>query len=259
MMILAVLVYMLNFSAQAMLMPLAVTDTLPPPPPPNCLPLTGPTEACLGETDTYFAEVPLTCACEWRINGVLLPDTTPVVDISWTVPGQQILTLLFVCEGGTSPPQVLLVEVTPPPVVVLGNDTTILQGQTVTLDAGNPGSSFLWSTGATTQTITVSTPATYSVTVSNDCGSDWDDIVVNVLVGIHENESLFDGKIYFDGQFIHIEKGSEEISEIQIIDATGRSCYLGVYQPSIDLPASGIFIIKITSEKGCFMRKILAL
>ena len=47
----------------------------------------------------------------------------------------------------------------------LGNDTSVCQGYV--LDAGNPGNTFSWSTGESTQTITPLTTGTYSVTVSN--------------------------------------------------------------------------------------------
>jgi gliding motility-associated-like protein len=40
----------------------------------------------------------------------------------------------------------------------------------IVLDAGNAGSEFLWSTGATTQTIQVIEEGTYSVEVTTDCG-----------------------------------------------------------------------------------------
>ncbi len=40
-------------------------------------------------------------------------------------------------------------------------------GGTVTLDAGNPGDSYIWSDGSTSQTLVVSTSGTYSVTVSD--------------------------------------------------------------------------------------------
>lgn len=57
----------------------------------------------------------------------------------------------------------------PFPKVNLGRDTLLCGGQTITLDAGNntPGSTYLWSTGARTQTITVSAAGKYSVTVTN--------------------------------------------------------------------------------------------
>ncbi len=53
------------------------------------------------------------------------------------------------------------------PVVSLGLDADICTSDTITLDAGNTGSTYLWSTGATTQTIRVSNAGTYSVTVTN--------------------------------------------------------------------------------------------
>jgi hypothetical protein len=53
------------------------------------------------------------------------------------------------------------------PVVSLGADAEICTSDTITLNAGNAGSTYLWSTGATTQTIRVSNAGTYSVTVTN--------------------------------------------------------------------------------------------
>lgn len=58
------------------------------------------------------------------------------------------------------------------PIVKLGNDTAICSGNSLTLDAGpdnaTAGYSILWSTGATTQQITVSTAGTYTAIVNNN-------------------------------------------------------------------------------------------
>jgi len=54
-----------------------------------------------------------------------------------------------------------------PPVVELGVDTVLCEGQELTLDAVNPGSTYLWSTGATSSAINVRQAGTYSVVVSN--------------------------------------------------------------------------------------------
>jgi hypothetical protein len=69
----------------------------------------------------------------------------------------------------------------PPPTVDLGPDIFICVGYTTMLDAGNPGATYLWSTGATSQTITVSTTGTYSVVVSNAGGSGSDAVDVTVM------------------------------------------------------------------------------
>ncbi len=63
-------------------------------------------------------------------------------------------------------------------MVDLGNDTTICIDEVLTLDAGQ-GSSFVWNTGETTQTIEVDTTGTYWVEVTDATGcTDFDDIEV---------------------------------------------------------------------------------
>ena len=71
--------------------------------------------------------------------------------------------------------------VTPPPIVALGNDTTLCQGQTLTLNAGNAGATYLWSTGANTQTINVTTTGNYWVAVNAGACADTDSIMVTFV------------------------------------------------------------------------------
>lgn len=63
------------------------------------------------------------------------------------------------------------------PVVTLGPDTGYCQGSSMVLYAGNPGSSYLWSTGSTASSITVSSPGTYSVTVTHPSSCKNSDVV----------------------------------------------------------------------------------
>jgi cyclophilin family peptidyl-prolyl cis-trans isomerase len=65
-----------------------------------------------------------------------------------------------------------------PIILNLGNDTTITEGAQLTLDAGNPGSSYVWSTGEQTRTIQVDTAGIFWVMVTNCLYSDKDSLTV---------------------------------------------------------------------------------
>lgn len=68
------------------------------------------------------------------------------------------------------------------PLLNLGADTTICDGQSVLLDAGVDGDFYQWNTNATTQTITATTTGMYIVDLSNTDGcSSTDSVFVNVL------------------------------------------------------------------------------
>ncbi len=102
--------------------------------------------------------------------------------------GTQIITL---SQGGTysvtvtnqfgcSRSDTVNITLGTPPTVNLGGNQILCNGQSTTLDAGNPGSSYFWSTGDVTQTINVTTPAVYFVSVTNTAGcSTLDSVTIN--------------------------------------------------------------------------------
>ncbi len=55
--------------------------------------------------------------------------------------------------------------------ITADRDPVLCSGETVTLTCRNAGYSYLWSTGATTRSITVDQPGNYTVTVNNPCGT----------------------------------------------------------------------------------------
>jgi hypothetical protein len=80
---------------------------------------------------------------------------------------------------------ILNLTIEPQPAPNLGPDLTLCENQYVTLDAGyNPQWSYLWSTGNTTPTITVSTSGIYSVNVTSPNGcSGSDEVVITFMPG----------------------------------------------------------------------------
>lgn len=69
------------------------------------------------------------------------------------------------------------------PTITASGSTSLCQGENVTLTS-SPSNSYLWSTGATTQSITVDTTGSYSVTVTNTNGCSASSSFENVTVTI---------------------------------------------------------------------------
>ncbi|TND10400.1 MAG: cell wall surface anchor family protein [Bacteroidetes bacterium] len=72
----------------------------------------------------------------------------------------------------TAVPVTLTQQVSSNPIISISasQNTTICSGENITLTA-SAGTAFAWSTGATSQSITVNQPGTYSCTVTTFCGS----------------------------------------------------------------------------------------
>lgn len=89
------------------------------------------------------------------------------------------------CEISTGPGctvrDSLFITLFPPAVVMLPDLIEGCEGDTLLLDAGNPGSNYIWSTGETTQVIYASTPGAFSVSVTNAYGcSDADTVLISL-------------------------------------------------------------------------------
>jgi len=127
------------------------------------------------------------------------------------------------------------------PIVYLGNDTVLNMGESLTLDAGNPGSLFLWSNGEISQNITVNSSGTYWVTVSNCAGSSSDTIDVEFCDANIPIVDLGDDKTLFEGQSVTLYAGNP------------GSSYLwstGAETQTITVDTSGVFWVNISNCAG---------
>lgn len=84
--------------------------------------------------------------------------------------GTTVITVKVATADGCFNTVRLTLTLNPKPVIELSDQADFCEGKTVTLDAGPGFASYLWSTGATSQSITISTPGTYTVTVKNIFG-----------------------------------------------------------------------------------------
>ncbi|MFI5149452.1 MAG: kelch repeat-containing protein [Bacteroidia bacterium] len=134
--------------------------------------ITGPASICVGATGQVFSVT-----------------NTPGSTYSWTVPagssitsgqGSNSITVNCGPTGGTvsctetnscgSDMVTSSFTILPLPVATITGGTVLCSGDTVLLNASG-GGTYSWSNSATTASIHVTTPGTYSVTVSNACGS----------------------------------------------------------------------------------------
>lgn len=135
------------------------------------------------------------------------------------------------------------VTVNPLPIVDLGNDTTICVGGNVTLDAGNPGASYNWSTFETTQTITVSSTDNYSVIVTdgNNCSA-IDDITVQVQGAITPIIVAQGPSSFCSGGSVVLDAGPGYSNYLWSTSETSQT---------ITVTQSGVYDVLVTDPFGC--------
>jgi hypothetical protein len=160
----------------------------------------------------------------------------------------------------------------PAPLVHLGNDTVLTAPASYVLDAGaGQGYIYLWSTGAVTQTITVTQSGTYAVTVINANGCESTDTVqVFITSGTGEqtlagNLTLFPNPTtgWTSLRFEDFRSGAYTVA---VHDLLGRV----QVQQRLDLPSgtavhpldlsalpSGAYFVRVTDGKGAAVRRVV--
>ncbi len=220
--------------------------------------ITGDEEVCKNTIHTYSTSVDEGNWCEWWVAGEMQETTDTFMVYTFGDPGDYLIEVYGVNDCGTSNQEsTLMVAAFDFPVVNLGNDTTIYEGQSITLDAGNTGSYYLWSTGDTTQTITVSETGSYSVQVTNACGEDSDTIFVDVIVGIQDSGPENNPVIFVRDRQLMIENTGPAIRQITVTGFSGRTVYEGQYRKHILLPGKGIYIVNLKTGNTVYTQKIL--
>ncbi|MDD4848509.1 MAG: T9SS type A sorting domain-containing protein, partial [Bacteroidales bacterium] len=188
----------------------------------------GETAICFGETTTLTATAAVSYL--WS-NGA----TTQSIVVSEA--GNYTVTVTDV--NGCSNSATAVVIVNPLPTVTIAGITDICEGSTTTLTA-TPSAAYLWSTGATTQSITVSESGIYSVVVTNNNGcSNSAEVTVTVHalpeVSISGNTTICN-------------------NESTVLTSTPGSSYHwsnGATTQSITVSNAGTYAVSVTNENGC--------
>jgi gliding motility-associated-like protein len=114
-------------------------------------------------------------------DGTILDNKEPSPDHAYANPGLYMVSLIAYSSDHCTDTVKKPVTILPKVAVDLGKDLTLKWYQTVTLDAGNPGSEYTWSSGQTTQSITTGGEQTIWVRAENEECADTDTIIIHEL------------------------------------------------------------------------------
>jgi subtilisin family serine protease len=174
----------------------------------------------------------------------------------------------------------VMVSIFENPVVDLGEDAEVCISSSITLDAGNEGAAYLWSTGETTQTIEVDTTGmdennnrniSVVVTNENNCPAE-DEIVIHFIdcSGIDENTSLSGVTIFpnpNNGRFtIQMDVQEEQEMTMEVLSITGKIVYSekvhvdkGRFSKTWNLQPlnNQMYYLRMSSERGTVIKKLI--
>ncbi|MEW6469998.1 MAG: PKD domain-containing protein [Bacteroidota bacterium] len=156
----------------------------------------------------------------------------------YSSPGSYNVTLIVTSAAGCIDTLVQQVVVNPLPVVALGADLSACDS--VVLNAGNPGLSYLWSNSATTQTITVYAGGSYSVVVTDANGCTGTD-AINVIINSAPMVTLGNDVTQCGGT-VTLNAGNPGSSYLWSDGSTTQSLVVSV---------SGSYTVTVTDVNGC--------
>lgn len=181
--------------------------------------------------------------------------------------------------GSCSSSDTIVLNFSALPVVDLGPDTVICNNGEITLDAANSGSEYLWSTGETTQTITVKgedydigqQEFTCQVTNADGC-QDEGAVIVDIkdCSAIGENTANIGIEIFpnpNNGVFkLQLESLNSQTVSLKIVSVTGKTVFEknnlkinSTYNTQVDLSqmADGVYSVFVIGDNYVVNKKVI--
>ena len=171
-------------------------------------------------------------------SGLVTPTAAGTATITYNV--ANIPGCLNTTPGSTS--TTVTINTAPVAQITSGGATTFCQGGSVSLSA-NSGASYLWSNGATTQTITATNSGSYTVTVTNASGCSTTSLPVAVTVNALPNANIL------PGANVNVCAGSSVM--LSTGSAAAYAWSNGATTPTISVSAAGTFTVTLTGSNGC--------
>lgn len=214
------------------------------------------------------------------------PTVTPLVETIYTV---EVFDGFNYATGSTTVQVKQLPPITLPPsdpkvLIISPTEIGACVFDTVTLDAGNPGSEYLWSNGAIAQTINISTSGVsfdmqeYDVTVHNPMTGCSNSAHISIYFtyqycsyGIEENEAGGKLRIYpnpsGNGVFNCELEGLSGKTKLEVFSSPGKLLYTGesdiipgsAFKTTLKLNkfSPGVYYLKLSNPEAVIFRKLI--
>ncbi|NJL76503.1 MAG: T9SS type B sorting domain-containing protein, partial [Saprospiraceae bacterium] len=196
---------------------------------------------CPGSNVTLDASVSAPNAEYQWSNGA----TSPTITVAEA--GTYLVTVTAGCARGTD---LVSVEVRAENNlnVDLGDLATLCPNETLLLDATNVGANYRWQDGSTNPTLQVNRAGTYAVTVTNECGSVSDEVVVQYL-----DEVTLDL-----GEDFNLCLGVQKVLNADI-GAVSYSWQDGSTDATFKVQESGLYTVAATTSCGILRDSVLVI
>lgn len=247
----------------------------------------GATSVCMGEVETVFATNGILGVTEyiWYLEPAeagMLENNGLTAILTWDEIFSGDVTLMVSAvndcgEGEMSEP--LNVTMHELPTVDLGPNDTICANHYIILDAGNPGATYLWSTGETTQTIQVDSTGVglgekeiwVEVTDGFTCAnSDTISLTFDACIGISEIDDQWSVRVFpnpSSGSFqVIIKSRNSQPIDLRMFNSLGSEVYAlnnvvvnGSKAIDINLnnTPEGIYFISVQGDAINLIRKVV--
>lgn len=201
--------------------------------------INGPDDVCIGSSATLFVTGGI--AYEWNTG-----ETTASIVVTPINPTTYTVTVTN--AAGCTAIGSKLVDVHPLPVVTISGDTEICINEQTTLTVSG-GETYVWSTGETTESITVAplTTTTYSVTTTDSNGCMNDASITVVVNGLLINASIDGNDVICEGDSTELTALLTGGTAISYLWSTGETTESITVSPT----STSTYSVTIEDTNGC--------
>lgn len=205
--------------------------------------------ACSGDMLTFTATLVnggSSPAYQWFLNGTPVGSNAPTYSYQYFDNGDQVwvqLTSSSSCASGnpaTSAPVTMAIN--PLPVYDLGPDQQLCPGSQVVLDPGVANATYAWSTGESTPSITVSTSGTYSVSVTQNGCTAFDQVTLNFDATAPVPVFLGNDTTICEGDVIILNTGNQQNVSYLWQDGSSANTYT--------VTGDGLYSVTVSNDCG---------